>query len=63
MVSSCGGLRDIFVMLPGGVLVVEGSGLDAAVLDAYEPICQLPERGVVTDVAGAHRVVVGPGAA
>ena len=47
---------------PGGVLVVEGSVLEAAVEDADEPVGQLSEGGVVGDAAGADAVVVGAGA-
>ena len=50
------------VVLPGGGLVVEGAGLQAAVQDADEPVGQLAQGCVMTDVAGPDRVVVGPGA-
>ncbi len=47
---------------PGGGLVVEGSGLKAAVEDADEPVDQLPQGGVVGGAAGADGVVGGAGA-
>ena len=56
--SSGGGV----VVGPGGVLVVEGAGLEAAVQDADEAVGELAQRGLVADVAGAQGVVVGAGA-
>ena len=53
------GGSDILV-LPGGVLVVLGAGLEAAVQDADEPVRELPQRGVVADLPGPERVVIGP---
>src|SRR5215472_19315153 len=50
------------VVCPGGVLVVEGAGLEAAVQDAGEPVGQLAQRGVVALAAAPELVVVGPGA-
>ena len=49
------------VVCPGGVLVVEGAGLQAAVEDADEAVGQLTEGGVVPGAAGAQGVVVGAG--
>src|SRR5664279_2586315 len=53
------GGSDVLV-LPGGVLVVLGAGLEAAVQDADEPVRELPQRGVVADLPGPERVVIGP---
>src|SRR5664279_2325674 len=53
------GGSDVLV-LPGGVLVVLGAGLEAAVQDADEPVRELPQRGVVADLPGPERVVMGP---
>ena len=50
------------LVLPGSVFVVLGAGLKAAMEDTDQPVRELPQRGVVTDLPGAHRVVVGPGA-
>ena len=47
---------------PGGVLVVEGPGFEAAVQDADEAVGELAEGGVVADVAGAQLPVVDGGA-
>src|SRR5215472_6147576 len=44
---------------PGGGFVVEAAGLQAAVQDADEPIGELAQCGLVTDLAGSERVVVG----
>src|SRR5690242_12168809 len=41
------------VVCPGGVLVVEGAGLGAAVRDAGEPVGELARRGVVALAAAA----------
>jgi hypothetical protein len=49
------------VVLPGGVLVVEAAGLEAAVEDADEPVGELAQGCVVADVPAAQRVVVGRG--
>src|SRR5215470_9684845 len=49
------------VLLPGGGLVVEGAGLQAAVQDADEPVGELAQRGPVAEAAGALLVVVGAG--
>lgn len=49
-------------MLPSGVLVVLGVGLEAPVQDADEPVRELPQRGVVADLPGSEGVVVRPGA-
>src|SRR6266536_648582 len=42
--SSCG---LVFVVRPGGRLVVPGARLEAAVEDADEPVGELAQRGVV----------------
>ena len=55
-------LGDRFVVVPGGVLVVARSGLEAAVQDADQPVGQLPQGGMVPDVPGSHGVVVDAGA-
>src|SRR5262245_927403 len=47
------------VVGPGGGLVVEAAGLQAAVQDADEPIGELAWCCLVTDLAGSERVVVG----
>ena len=47
---------------PGAVFVVDSSGFEAAVEDADEAVGELAQGGVVADVTGAHRVVVGAGA-
>ena len=52
-------LRLRCVLRPGGRLVVEGAGLEAAVQDAGEPVGELAQRGVVLGAAGALEVVVG----
>jgi hypothetical protein len=52
----------ILVVGPGGVLVVEGAGFEAAAEDADEPVGQLAEGGVVALAAAAELVVVGAGA-
>src|SRR6266508_4397633 len=57
--SSCGRLG---VVRPGDGLVVAGTGLEAAVQDADEPVGELPQRGVVFGAAAAQLVVVGAGA-
>ena len=44
---------------PGGVLVVVGVGLEAAVEDADEAVGELAEGGLVADVAGSELLVVG----
>ena len=41
------------VVRPGGCLVVEGAGFEAAVQDADEPVGELAQRGVVFGAAGA----------
>src|SRR5664280_3079697 len=62
--SSNGGFQALAValvaVLPGGVLVEKGAGLEAAVQDADEPVRELPQGRVVADVPAAQRVVVGP---
>lgn len=51
----------VVVVAPGGVFVVAGSGFQAAVQDADQPVAQLAECGVVAGAAGPEFVVVGPG--
>jgi hypothetical protein len=58
--SSCAGILPGVVPGPGGLLIVEGPGLEAAVQDADEAVGELAERGLVFDVAAAELVVVGP---
>jgi len=43
----------------GGVFVIGGVGLQAAVQDADKAIGELPERGLMTDLAGSELLVVG----
>ena len=50
------------VMAASGVFVVDGPGLQAAVKDADEAVAELAEGSLVTDAAGAQRLVVGAGA-
>src|SRR5271165_6005647 len=52
----------VFVVGPGGFLVVEGAGLQTSVQDADEPVGDLAQGGVVLGTAGAFGVVEGPGA-
>src|SRR5258708_38545488 len=52
----------VFVVRPGGCLVVEGAGFEASVQDADEPVGDLAQGGVVFGAAGALGVVQGPGA-
>src|ERR1035437_5142024 len=52
----------VFVVGPGGCLVVGGSGLEAAVQDADEPVGEFAQGGVVLGAAGALGVVEGAGA-
>lgn len=47
---------------PGGVLVVEGAGFEAAVEDADEPVGDSPQGVIVSVAAGALLVVEGAGA-
>ena len=42
------------------MVVVLGAGLEAAVQDADQPVRELAQSGVVTDLPGFERVVVGP---
>ena len=49
-------------MRPGGVFVVAGVGLQAAVEDADEAVGELAEGGLVADVPVAELLVVGVGA-
>src|SRR5215469_8905729 len=57
--SSRGLLRGRRVLRPGGRLVVEGAGLEAAMQAAGEPVGELAQGGVVPGAAGALVVVVG----
>jgi hypothetical protein len=41
----------LLVVGPGGVFVVGGAGLEAAVQDADEAVAELAQRGVVADTA------------
>jgi hypothetical protein len=50
------------VVAPGGVFVVEGAGLQAAVQDADETVGDLAQGGLVADLAGSESLVVGAGA-
>ena len=49
------------MVCPGGVFVVGGVGLQAAVEDADEAVGELAEGGLVADLAVAELVVVGVG--
>jgi hypothetical protein len=60
--SSNEGLRVGVVVLPRGVLVVEGARFEAAMKDADKPVGELPQSGMVAYSAGAECVVVRPGA-
>src|SRR5260370_7142010 len=55
-------LMDVFLLGPGGCLVVGGAGLEAAVEDADEAVGELAEGGVVLGAAVAFGVVEGAGA-
>jgi len=48
------------VVTPGGVFVVAGLGLEAAVEDADEAVGELAECGLVADVPVAELLVMGP---
>src|ERR1017187_7444873 len=52
----------VFVVGPGGGLVVEGAGFEASVQDADEPVGDLAQGRVVPGAAGALGAVQGPGA-
>jgi hypothetical protein len=54
--SSC---REVFVVLPGGCFVVEGSRFQAAVQDTNEAVGELAQRGPMPDAARPEGVVVG----
>jgi hypothetical protein len=58
---SSGSLLILAVVCPGGVFVVEGAILEAAVQDADEPAGQLAQRGVMAWLR-AQLAVVGTGA-
>jgi hypothetical protein len=47
---------------PGGVLVVEGAGFQAAVEDADEPVSEAPKGVVVPVSVGSPLIVEGTGA-
>ncbi len=49
-------------MRPCGRFVVAGTGLEAAVQDAHEPVGELPQRGIVFGAPGFELVVVGTSA-
>src|SRR5487761_1738852 len=55
-------LMDVFLLGPGGCLVVGGAGLEAAVEDADEAVGELAEGRVVLGAAGTFGVVEGAGA-
>lgn len=59
--SSGRGRNFRLVVLPGLLFAVGGPGLETAVQDAYESVRELPQRGVVPDVAAPKGVVVSPG--
>ena len=59
---SSGDVLILGVVGPGGGLVVEGSGLQAAMQDADQPVAELAQGGVVAGAAGTEGVVVGAGA-
>src|SRR5256885_17111176 len=59
--SSGGGDFVTGVLRPGGGLVVERAGLQAAVQDADEPVGELAQGGPVAEATRALAVVVGPG--
>jgi hypothetical protein len=52
----------VFVVGPGGGLVVEGAGFEASVQDADEPVRELAQGRVVPGAAGALGVAEGAGA-
>jgi hypothetical protein len=54
--SSCG-WEVLGVLRPGGRLVMEGAGLEAAVQDADEPSAELAHGGLVAGAPGALPVV------
>jgi putative transposase len=55
---SSSGVEDV---CPGSVFVVWGLGLEAAVQDADEPVGELAQGGLVSDVSAAELLVVGAG--
>src|SRR5260370_34377507 len=55
-------LMDVFLLGPGGCLVVGGAGLEAAVEDADEAVGELAGGGGVLGAAVAFGVVGGAGA-
>src|SRR5205807_969238 len=59
---SSGGVLILVVVCPGGGLVVEAAGLEAAMQDADQPVAELTQGGVMAGTAGAELVVVDPGA-
>ena len=52
----------VFVLEPGGCLVVEGAGFEASVQDADEPVRDLAQGRVVLGAAGTLGVIECPGA-
>jgi hypothetical protein len=52
--------RSDCLVLPSGLFVVLGTGLQTAVQDADEAVRELPESRVVTDLPGPERVVIRP---
>jgi hypothetical protein len=57
---SSGSLLDM--MRPCGRFVVAGADLEVAAQDAYEPVGELAQRGVVFGAAGLELIVVGTSA-
>ena len=49
------------MVVPGGVLVVGGADIEAAVQDAGEPVAGLAECGLVAGAAGAQGPIVSAG--
>ena len=50
-----------FAMFPGSGFVVVSLGLQASMQDPHHPVCQLSQRGMVTDPARSEFVVVAAG--
>ena len=63
MSSRYGRLREVFPVSPGCGLVVAGSGFQASVQDADQPVGQPPEGVVMVESVGPLSVVEGAGAA
>lgn len=49
-------------MIPGDVFVVLGAGFEAAVQNTDEPVGELTQGSVMTDLSGSERTIVGPSA-